>query len=325
MPDTPPPPPPPASDDEVEVILDQVYASPGGSPLLADLYLPRSTPKLPPAVLFLHGGGFRIGDRRLAPDLKRFFAREGIAMISIDYRLSGQSVFPAAIEDLKSAIRWARANGGRYGFDGERIGLWGSSAGGNLASLAATSGTGVFEDVTTDPVSSTVQAVVDGYGPVDFLQEDAERDPAIKASDDPESLALPPNKHSADPDSLESLYLGTQLGKDRLGAAATNPITYAKPGLPPFLIMHGLSDAMIPSAQSELLYDALVPNRTDVTLMMIEGLGHGFFDRSDLDDGGPRVMHVRRAANGAATEETVEHRRVFATVLDFFRTHLQVS
>ncbi len=125
---------------EVTIHRDLVYASPHGKPLLADLYLPRQPPARLPVIVWLHGGGWRLGDRRLAPDLQRYFAQEGFAMASIEYRLSGEASFPAAVEDVKTAVRWLRASTDAYGLDAKRIGLWGSSSGGHLAALAALSG-----------------------------------------------------------------------------------------------------------------------------------------------------------------------------------------
>src|SRR5580692_6078407 len=118
--------------------------------MLADVYLPDAEPPLP-VIIWLHGGGWRFGDRRLAPDLTRHFASRGFAMVSIEYRLSGQAVFPAPLEDVKAAVRWVRSAAERYGFDADHIGLWGSSAGGHLAALAALCEPGA------------VQAVVNGY------------------------------------------------------------------------------------------------------------------------------------------------------------------
>ena len=266
-----------------------VYSQATGSPLLADLYLPRgATPPLP-TVLWLHGGGWRIGDRKLGPDLGRFFAQSGFAMASIDYRLSGQAIFPAQVEDVKCAIRWLRSVADRYGLRRDWIALWGSSAGGHLAALAAAAGPGVFETSEHSGFSGEPQAVVDGYGPTDFLQVDAHRDPEGKPSDDPESVQLPRGKLSADADSFESLLIGAPIATRPDLVRRADPTTYVKPGLPPFLIMHGLSDTAIPAHQSELLYDALARTGNDATLVLIEGLGHGFFNRNHFRADADRV------------------------------------
>ena len=162
-------------------------------------------------IVWLHGGGWRFGDRRLAPDLSRYFASSGFAMASIDYRLTTDAIFPAQIEDVKTAIRVAPRGGiARYGFDGRRIGLWGASAGGHLASSRRDVWPQVCSRAPLPSMpeqSSDVQAVVDGYGPTDFLQMDAHRDPFDRPSGDPESItACGDADHRAN--SFESLLVG---------------------------------------------------------------------------------------------------------------------
>jgi acetyl esterase/lipase len=236
-------------------------------------------------------------------------------MASIDYRLSDEAKFPAAVEDVKTAARWLRAEAARYGLDANRIGLWGSSSGGHLAALAALSGRGVFEAPTSEHAafSSDVQAVVDGYGPTDFLQMDGQRRLGGVQSDDPESVQLPKDLRSADADSFESRFLGRAIETCPELVREANPITYARPGAPPFLILHGLSDAAVPAQQSELLYDALAARQNDVTLCLISGLGHGFLNRNHLDDGPARQTEVRGRRRGEAGQG------IFAHIEEFFR------
>ncbi len=312
----------------VEIVRNLQYAAPGGAPLFADLHLPHGTGASVPAIAWLHGGGWRFGNRHLAPDLSRFFARSGFAMAAIDYRLSHQAVFPAQIEDVTTAIRWLRSVAPAYGLDRDRIGLWGSSAGGHLSALAGLTSDGLFarDGAPYAEHSNSVQAVVDGYGPTDFLQIDAHRPPEGTMSDDPETLLLPRGMgRSAEPDSFESLLLGRPIETcpDRVREA--NPLTYAAPGVPPFLILHGCSDTTVPVHQSELLYGALAAHDNDVSLCLIEGLGHGFLNRTHLDDGPAWWMTLRRHVRGAG--ERVERRAqpIFALVEAFFRTHLAVT
>jgi acetyl esterase/lipase len=129
----------------VTVVADVLFATPAGHPLYADLYLPDAVAIRRPVIVWLHGGAWRLGDRRLCPDLSRHFAERGFAMVSVDYRLSQQAVFPAQIEDVKTAIRWVRHVADQYGLDRDRIGLWGSSAGAHLGALAAVTRSGEFE------------------------------------------------------------------------------------------------------------------------------------------------------------------------------------
>jgi acetyl esterase/lipase len=307
----------------VKLISNTVYTRPGGSPQRLDLYLPEGVGHPLPVILWLHGGGWRFGDRKMGPNLSRYFAERGFAMVSIDYRLSGEATFPAQIHDVKTAIRWVRAAANRYGLDGEHIGLWGSSSGGHLAALAATTGSGVLEgeDKEYADQSSDVQAVIDGYGPIDFLRMDEQRDPNIQPPDDPESARLPPNKLSADADSLESLFLGAPIQTVPERVRQASPLTYVQAGAPPFLILHGLNDTAVPSQQSILLYEALAAADNDVTLCLIAGLGHGFLNRNDFDKT-PRAVTVWSTRQGSPRQVTDGPRVTFDTIEAFFRKHL---
>jgi acetyl esterase/lipase len=309
----------------VAVVPDRRYAAPGGAVLLADLFLPEGVDVPVPVVIWIHGGGWRFGNRHLAPDLTRFFARRGFGMVAIDYRLSTQARFPAQIEDVKTAIRWVRSVAPAYSLDASRVGLLGSSAGGHLAALAGLTHRGAFEppDGPYADQPSSVQAVVDAYGPTDFLQIDSHRLPDDTRSDDPETLLLPPGvTRSAQPDSFESLLLGAPIETcpDRVREA--NPVSYAGPGAPPVLILHGTSDTTVPAHQSELLYDALAAYDNDVTLAVIDGLGHGFLNRTHLDDGPPRQVMVKRHVPGGGTHVEMRRQPIFGMIETFFRTRL---
>lgn len=304
---------------EVTIHRDLRYANPHGKQLLADLYLPKQDAARLPVIVWLHGGGWRLGDRRLAPDLQRYFAQAGFAMASIEYRLSGEAIFPAAVEDVKTAVRWLRASADTYGLDPARIGLWGSSSGGHLAALAALSGPGVFESPASEysGYSSEVQAVMDGYGPVDFLEMDAQRTAAGVVSDDPESVKLPKDLRSNSADSFESLFLGAPITTCRDLVRQANPVTYARASAPPFLIMHGLADSAVPAKQSELLYEALAAHAgNEVTLGLITGLGHGFLNRNHLDDGPKRTIELRGLTYGGADSG------IFERIFRFFQQKL---
>jgi acetyl esterase/lipase len=308
---------------EVIAVYDRVYSRVGGVDRLADVFLP-TEPRPAPVILFLHGGGWRFGDRRLAPDLKRHFAECGFAMVSADYRLSGEATFPAALEDVKTAIRWIRHSAPDFGFDGSRIGLWGSSAGGHLAALAALTPPTLFSGLEWASQSCDVAAVVDGYGPTDFLRMDEARDPEGKPSDDPESIQMPAGKLTADADSLESLFIGSPVTAAPDRAALANPVCYAHGDVCPFLIMHGASDTAVPAQQSELIYDALARHGADVELAIIDKLGHGFFNRSALDDAGPRQMTRRHSIGGMETRREAPD-FVFGLARDFFRRRLRLD
>jgi acetyl esterase/lipase len=307
----------------VTVVPDLIYDSRHGTVLHADLYLPQHAGSRLPVIVWVHGGGWLFGNRKAAPDLTRFFAARGFAMAAVDYRLSKQAPFPAQIEDLRTAIRWVRASAATYGLDPGRIGLWGASAGGHLSALAALSAPCAFDTARRAHAdeSSDVQAVVTGYAPIDFLQLDADRPSERAVAIDPENLSLPDGMRSVDGDSFESLLLGAPIRTCPNRVREANPITYAGPGAPPFLILHGLSNTTVGAHQSELLYTALSAHDSEVTLCLIERLGHGFLTRRHLDDGPARRMTIRSRERGAdRVEQAVQP--VFPMIEAFFRTHL---
>jgi acetyl esterase/lipase len=309
---------------DVKVVCDLEFAAPDGKPLFLDLYLPIGADKPLPVIVWLHGGGWRIGDRKLGPDFRVRFAERGYVMASIEYRLSGEALFPAQIHDVKAAIRWLRSSAVEFGLDSGKIGLWGSSAGGHLAALAGTTGEGILEDLGLGcaDFSSDVQAVVDGYGPTDFLQMDAYSHKEIAVSSDPESdLLQPPLQHEAT-DSPESQLLGASILSVPDLVREANPITYVTSGLPPFLIMHGLSDTAVAPHQSELLFQALIAKGNEATLCLIEGLGHAFFNKNELDDNEPYSASIRRAGDGETEYIRNREIRIFGMVEEFFQKHL---
>ncbi|TWE09176.1 acetyl esterase/lipase [Neobacillus bataviensis] len=311
-------------DHSVEIITDLVYAEINGRQLLADIYLPRLKKEPLPVIIWLHGGGWRFGDRKLGPDFTRYFASKGYAMVSIDYRLSDEDTFPAQIHDVKTAIRWVKTIAAEYGLDGNKIGLWGSSAGGHLAALAATTEPNQFigENPLYSEMTSEVQAVAIGYGPMNFLQIDEQRELYGISEEDPESVQIPKDKKTSDPDSFESLFLGAPILTCPERVKEANPLTYVKSGLPPFLIMHGLSDIAVPAHQSKLLYQELADKKNNVSLYLINGLGHGFLNRTDLDEGGPRVVRSYVSKNGEEKINEGMDLLVFGTIEDFFRREL---
>jgi acetyl esterase/lipase len=308
----------------VTVLRDLPFAAPAGHGLFADLHLPAAASGPAPAIIWLHGGGWRTGTRRLGPDLSRFFAARGFAMVAVDYRLSGRAIFPAQIEDVKSAVRWVRSVSSRYRLDSARIGLWGASSGGHLAALAGLTGDGHFTpaDAPYRDCSSAVQAVADAYGPIDFLQMDAHRPPPGTRSDDPESLLLPRlDMRSEDADSYESLLLGAPITTCPTRVRDASPLTYVHPGAPPFLIVHGSSDTTVAPEQSELLFEALGREGNEATLVLVERLGHGFFNRPALDDGGDHRMRVRTSDARDQPGQQIEG-SLFAAIEVFFRRAL---
>jgi acetyl esterase/lipase len=237
---------------------DLVYARPGANELALDVYVPEGVSK-PPLVVWIHGGAWRAGSRARPPAL--FLTQRGFAVASISYRFSQEAVFPAQIHDCKAAIRWLRANAAKYGYNADRIGVWGASAGGHLVSLLGTSG-GVRElegDLGNPDQSSAVQAVVDFFGPTDLTQ----------MSKFPGTM-----DHDA-ADSPESRLIGGPVQQNKEKAQRANPIAYVGRGDPPFLIVHGDRDPLVPLNQSALLEAALKKAGVPVTFKVLPGAGHG--------------------------------------------------
>ncbi len=236
-----------------------VYVEGGGASQSLDIFVPKDT-KNPPLIVFVHGGGWSAGSKEQNPAMQ--FTRSGFAVASINYRLTREAIFPAQIADCRAAIRYLRSHAKEYGYDGDRIGVWGTSAGGHLVALLGT-GADVKEldgDNKVAPTSCAVQAVADFFGPTDLL--------AI--SNHPSTI-----KHH-DASSPESRLLGGPPPEKRELAALANPITHIGKNVPPFLIMHGDKDPLVPLNQSELLNNALKKANADVEFQVVEGAGHGF-------------------------------------------------
>ncbi len=247
--------------DNVRVLRDIEYARPDGRPQLLDLYLPKTRPAKPqPLVVWIHGGAWRAGSKDRCPAL--WLTGEGFAVASISYRFSQVARFPAQINDCQAAIRYLREHAQTHQLDPNRFGVWGSSAGGHLSALV---GVGGDADSLTGSAktSSAVQAVCDFFGPTDFLQMDAHSTPNPRIVHDAAN-------------SPESQLVGGPIQEHRDRVALANPLTYISKADPPFLIMHGDRDPLVPLHQSQLLHAALEKAGVKSTLHVVEGGGHGF-------------------------------------------------
>lgn len=254
----------PALPPNTKVERDMAYVAEPHERQKLDLYVPPSDASLP-LIVWVHGGAWRGGDKSRCPALR--FLEKGYAVASLNYRLSQHAVFPAQIEDCKAVVRWLRAHAGDYGYDGDRIGVWGASAGGHLVALLGTTGDADrFVEGPYPDVPSNVQCVVDFFGPTDFdrIQEQAGEKSRLD--------------HNA-PDSPESQLIGAPITENPEKVAKANPITYITPQDPPFLIVHGDEDYVVPLGQSELLHDALQEAGIQSRLHVVKGGGHGFQDR----------------------------------------------
>ena len=281
------------------------FAQRAGGPLLCDLHLPDDVTGPMPVVLWLHGGGWFTGDRTLAPDLNRFFGARGIAMASVDYRLSGQAVFPAPLHDVRAAIRHLRVHAAQWNLDPSRIGVWGSSAGGHLAALAGLTGHLHRLDDEAASGNASVTAVAESYGPADLTD------------------ATSPSPEAA-------LLGGT--GADLPDAArAASPLYRVHGAPPPFQISHGTADTVVAQDHSERLHAALVAAGGDSTLYLVDGYRHGFLNpggriEADLaavmDDG--RLLREGQAPALVRGGELTDTATTFGfdDIGDFFVRHL---
>lgn len=258
--------------DTLKLII--AYPSPDGEPR--------------PAIIHFHGGGWRKGSASEKTAVR--FAEAGYVGISVGYRLSQQAIFPAAVHDGKAAIRWARANADRYGIDPDRIGLFGGSAGGHLATVVGLSEGNRFLEGERGHAgqSSAVAAIVENYGPTDFLRMNDF--PGTMDHD----LATSP----------ESRFIGAAIQERPGRVQLANPIAYVDGQDPPTLIFHGRLDTSVPYNQSELLHAALKDAGVTTRLVPVERAGHGF--KPSPPD----------ATIAPSREE------IFALTLDWFAKHL---
>jgi acetyl esterase/lipase len=250
---------------DVELLADLTYGRAGDVELKLDLALPREGTGPFPAVVFIHGGGWHGGSRKQYTGIIQPLARQGYASATVDYRLAPKHPFPAQVEDVKCAVRWLRANAERHRIDPGRIGAVGDSAGGHLVAMLGTTskedgleGAGGCADQ-----SSHVQAYVAFYGPFDMTYGYArsETQPAAQAA------YLRTVLHQwlgGPPDQVPERY------------KAASPVTYVTKDDAPALLLHGTADNLVLPEQSERFEKALREAGVDVSLVRLEGAGHGF-------------------------------------------------
>jgi len=222
-----------------------LFASPQGHNLYMDLYVPE-TPRPAPVVIWIFGGSWKIGSDGYHINV-RDLTRYGIAIASIQYRLTGTAKYPAQLEDCRSAVQWLRANGSRYGIDPTRIGVSGESAGGHLAALLGT--------VEGAPA---IRAVCALYPPTDLV------------------ILGRKYAHPGHESDIEKL-IGGPIGQKLSVAADASPVSHVTASSPPFLIIHGAKDTLVPIAQSQELVHKLAAAGVEAHLMVVPGKGHWFF------------------------------------------------
>lgn len=240
----------------VKMFGDVTYAERTGyRPLKLDLYLPKPSGKAAarPLVVWIHGGGYEVGNPRTdwtygdwSAVLARLAAR-GYVVAGISYRLSAEARWPAQLDDAHAALAFLHTNAGRWGIDPARTYVWGLSAGGQLAALLGT----LSKD---SPAAMQVQGVVDWFGPVDFEAQHASN------TNGPESRLFGCTDRPCAPEVLR----------------AASPINHVSPATPPMLIIHGVQDHLVSITQSDAFAERLKARGVDVTYQRLPGLDHGF-------------------------------------------------
>jgi acetyl esterase/lipase len=265
--------PPPADTSHIRrKFLDVRYAFQSPAQQL-DIYLPDGGSGPFPVILTLHGGAFMgcdKADMQVLPMLEGL--KRGYAVVSANYRMSGEAKFPALVWDVKAVVRWLRANAAHYAFDPSRIAAWGGSAGGYLASMLGTSaGVPELEDLRMGNADQPchVQAVICWFGPTNFLKMDEQLASA--------GLEPPIGMRHNEPNSPESLLFGRKITSIPFRVRAANPETYIQPNAPHFFLQHGTRDPVVPVQQSIDFADKLVQaiGKEKVRLELLEGAEHG--------------------------------------------------
>ncbi len=239
---------------EIRQKLD-LYLSPGSEDARAGSSTNKLAPK--PLVVWIHGGGWQSGDKKSArrddrlPEILKTGRYLGA---SLNYRLSQQAKWPAQIQDCRAAIHWLRENADQYGINPQKIAVWGSSAGGHLASMLGVSSTGNEQEVS----SSQVQAVINYYGPSAFLRMD----------DYPSKIV----HHSAN--SPESRLLGFPIRQNRKRAREASPFHHVISNLVPFIHFHGIRDQLVPYNQSLIFHQKLLSSGNSSRLITVTNGGH---------------------------------------------------
>ncbi|SCF12181.1 alpha/beta hydrolase [Micromonospora chokoriensis] len=241
-----------------DIVVNEV---PGFRPLTLDIVVPVAASGPVPVLVWIHGGAWLFGSPKQPPEwlmeADPFTAAidAGFAVASAQYRLSGEAPFPAQLDDVTAAVRWLRRHGGAVGVDGERIGVWGESAGGHLASMVALRG--------NDQDDNVVQAAVCWYAPSNFSTMQSQAHPSGTIDHDAA-------------DSPESLLIGAPLADNPEVGRAASPITYVTEQAPPMLLIHGDQDRVVPVGQSEELAAALTKAGAEVELSVVRGADHCF-------------------------------------------------
>jgi acetyl esterase/lipase len=247
--------------ESIAVTKGIIYQTRGITELKIDAYLStKISPKKRPAILFLHGGAWRDGRRDMPNPVTWQFAELGYAAFQCDYRLSQEAVFPAQLHDVRSALRWIKANADRWNIDPEKIGVWGMSAGGHLALLTAYS-SGENEEPNVEPIR--VNAVGAIFPTTDILQVYRYRLAQKDVRSDLVGIASP-----------EYQLLGGDPERMRDMAKFASPTFYVSSDDPPTWLVHGYNDDVVPIEQSRNLLTLLTQNKVRSQLVILSSLRH---------------------------------------------------
>lgn len=248
-----------------------VFGTGDGRELRCDIYTPPGRPTNAPGVLLIHGGGWRTGDRSQLRGYGVLLGREGYVCVASEYRLAPGATWPALLHDVKAALRWMRANAEQLGIDPNRIVISGNSAGAHLSLMAAgTANVAAFEGEGGNPgVSTEVAAVVAIYPPTDLVRLIGKGEGASEA--------------------LHTLF-GPGHSADTVQDAS--PVTYAKAGFPPTLLIHGTADEVVSHKESVRMFEALETAGVPVELHLYAGQPHAFDSASAFGRQCAQVMHL---------------------------------
>jgi acetyl esterase/lipase len=257
----------PLVSESITAIKDIDYGTSKNPRQALDLYLPKRAEqgdKLLPVVVFVHGGGWKAGDKAGGyKQLLPLVAGGDYAAASLGYRLTNEAQWPAQIHDCKAGIRWLRAHAKEHGLDAERIAVWGTSAGGHLVSMLGTSGDAPELEGKVGPhtdQSSKVQAVVNYFGPENFLTMVTQASTVDRTTDSYPEAAL----------------IGARVQDNPQAARHASPVTYVSPGDPPVLTAHGTEDPLVPYAQGTEFHEKLLQAKVPSLLITMKNGGHGF-------------------------------------------------
>ncbi len=277
--------------EEITTENDIEYANPSEQHLKLNMARPTKGTGPFAAIVCIHGGGFRAGDRNGYNGMIRELARHGYVAVTVEYRLAPKFPFPAAVYDVKSSVRWLRANAKKYRIDPSRIGTMGGSAGANLAEmLGVTEGVKSLEGDEGNPEqSSAVQAVVSYFGPTDFTKSYGK---------------------SVDAAEVLPLYLGGDLEKARTKHLQASPLYWITPAAAPTLCIHGTKDNYVAHEQAIWFVDKMKASGAEAELLTLENAGHGF--------GGDDALHADEAMFAFFKSHLASNARTLGSIGEIF-------